>query len=167
MAGTQLTIALRQPADQGGDISLVNGKGVLYRLCGLGPKCSINKGKPSAERKLLLHREALELALYTFRYTDADHVVAVLPAGRPKPNKIVDPNEAWFFRRGDVSAELSQPVTSTLTSTTPLPERFNTSPDAGRVERLTDPRIFQFSLSPGNLENRAYLVLQRFSSQTQ
>ena len=169
VAGTQLTIALRKPANQGGDISLVDGKGVLYRLCGLGPKCSINKGKPSAARKLLLHREALELALYTFRYTDADHVVAVLPPGRPKnkPNKVLDPNEALFFRRGDVEAELDHPVTSTLTRTTPLPTTFNSSPDAGLVERLTDPRIFQFSLSPGNLENRAYLVLQPFANQTQ
>jgi hypothetical protein len=169
VAGTQLTIAVRKPADQGGDISLVDGKGVLYRLCGLGPKCSINKGKPSAARKLLLHREALELALYTFRYTDADHVVAVMPPGRPKnqPKKILDPDEALFFRRDDVGAELARPVTSTLTRTTPLPDTFDRSPDTPEVERLTDPRIFQFSLSPGNLENRAYLVLQRFSNQAQ
>jgi hypothetical protein len=166
VAGTQLTIALRKPAADGGDISLVDGKGVLYRLCGLGPKCSINKGKPSAARKLLLHREALELALYTFRYTDADHVVAVLPPGRPKnkPKKILDPDEALFFRRNDVEAELDRPVNATLTRTTPLPDTFNNSPDAGVVERLTDPRIFQFSLSPGNLENRAYLVLQPFAN---
>jgi hypothetical protein len=161
--GVQLTVALRKAAEEGGDISLVEGKGVLYRLCGLGPKCSIDKGKPSTERLLLLYREALELALYTFRYTDADHVVSVLPPGRSakKPNKILSPNQAMFFERDDVNPELNRPVTATLTPTTPRPTTFNKSPDHGLVERLTNARVFQFSLSPGNLENRGYLVLER------
>ena len=44
------------------------GKGLMYTLNGLGPKGSVRGGKPSEERHLLLRREALELALYTFRY---------------------------------------------------------------------------------------------------
>jgi hypothetical protein len=168
VAGLRLTIALRKPADEGGDISLVDGKGVLYRLCGLGPKCSINKGTPSAERKLLLHREALELALYTFRYTDADHVVVLIPPPRGKvPSKTPDPNEALFFRRNDVGPELDRPVTATLTRTTPLPSTFERSPDSDLVTRLTGARVFEFSVTPGNLDNRAFLVLQRFANSTQ
>ena len=119
---------------------------------------------PSRPRLLLIALDGRLVASPGVRW-----VVAVLPPGRPKnkPNKVLDPNEALFFRRGDVEAELDHPVTSTLTRTTPLPTTFNSSPDAGLVERLTDPRIFQFSLSPGNLENRAYLVLQPFANQTQ
>ena len=46
----------------------LEGNSVLYQLCGDGTDCSIKAGKASTERGLLLRREALELALYTFRY---------------------------------------------------------------------------------------------------
>ena len=124
--GLPLTIALRQPASAGGDISLIDGKGALYRLCGLGQKCAIAKGKPSTERHLLLRREALELALYTFRYTDADNVVVFMP---PRPGQ--DPTQALFFRRQDVNPELNRPLDATLTATAPDPEEGRALPDAG------------------------------------
>ena len=74
-----LEVALRT-APQGGDIDFVDGNGLMYTLNGLGPKGSVRGGKPSEERHLLLRREALELALYTFRYVeDVDLVVALLP----------------------------------------------------------------------------------------
>src|SRR5215211_2049114 len=77
-----LEVALRT-APQGGNIDFIDGKGLMFTLNGLGPKGSIRGGKPSEERHLLLRREALELALYTFRYIDGvDEVVALLP---PKP----------------------------------------------------------------------------------
>ena len=61
-------------APQGGNIDFINGNGLMYTLNGLGPKGSVRGGKPSEERHLLLRREALELALYTFRYiNDVDH----------------------------------------------------------------------------------------------
>ena len=44
--------------------------------------CSITAGKASPDRLLLLRREALELALYTFKYIDGvQNVVAILPPG--------------------------------------------------------------------------------------
>ncbi len=56
---------------------------MLYNLCGVGgTNCSIGVGRPSSERLLLLRREALELALYTFKYSSGiNAVVAVLPPG--------------------------------------------------------------------------------------
>ena len=76
-----LEIAMKT-APQGGDIDFIKGNGLLYTLNGLGPKGSVRGGKPSEERHLLLRREALELALYTFRYIDdVDLVVALLPPG--------------------------------------------------------------------------------------
>ncbi len=85
VAGLPLTVALRQAPAQGGDIKLFEDKGVLYRLCGLGPNCAIASGKPSRRRHLLLRREALELALYSFRYLDGVKQVVVLmpPGSRP------------------------------------------------------------------------------------
>jgi hypothetical protein len=67
-------------ASKGGDIVPIYGTGVLYVLNGLGENGSISKETPSAKRLALVEREALELALYTFRYVkDVDHVVAMLP----------------------------------------------------------------------------------------
>ncbi len=58
----------------------LEGNNVLYQLCGDGTDCSIKEGKPSTERALLLGREALELALYTFRYVSgANRVVVTIP----------------------------------------------------------------------------------------
>ncbi len=56
---------------------------IVYNLCGLGSHdCSIGVGTASAQRLLLLKREALELALYTFKYiSGVQTVVAVLPPG--------------------------------------------------------------------------------------
>jgi hypothetical protein len=45
-------------------------KSLMIELCGLGERCSIGEGEPSAERHQLLRREALELSLYTFKYVD-------------------------------------------------------------------------------------------------
>ena len=96
-----LTVALREAPAQGGDIKLVDGDGVLYRLCGLGPNCAIAKGKPSAERHLLLRREALELALYTLPLPRRRRPGRRLHAAAARAKK---PSQALLFRRGDVEA---------------------------------------------------------------
>lgn len=78
-------IAIRRSAADGGDISLRDGPGVLYRLCGLGPKCALDRGKPAPERHLLLRREALELALYSFHDLDnVQDVVVFMPPAKGK-----------------------------------------------------------------------------------
>ena len=165
VAGLPLTIALRQSAAKGGDISLVDGKGALYRLCGLGPNCAIAEGKPSRQRHLLLRREALELSLYTFRYTDVDNVVVFMPPRlAKKPSKTPRATQALFFQRKDVDPELAQPLDATLTRTAPKPSTVTRSPDAGLVNRITEARLFLFSLTQANQDNRAFLVLEPFDS---
>src|SRR5205823_2550110 len=64
-------------------VSLLGGNTIAYNLCGIGGKnCAIGVGTPSTNRLLLLRREALELALYTFKYiSSANNVVAILPPG--------------------------------------------------------------------------------------
>lgn len=62
----------------------LEGNNVLFQLCGDGTDCSIKEGKPSDERGLLVTREALELALYTFRYVSGvDRVIVTMPPPPP------------------------------------------------------------------------------------
>jgi len=93
---------------------------IVYILCGLGQECAISEGEPSEERQRLLRREALELALYTFRYVDDIDNVVVL-------EDLVD-----------------RPLRDTLTSElTPLPNEISPS-EAGVIDQLTQPRFFGF-----------------------
>jgi hypothetical protein len=155
VADLPMTIARR---DDSGDVSLVEGDGVLYRLCGLGPKCSITKGTPSQSRHLLLRREALELALYSFRYLrGVDHVVVFMP---PRPG--ADPDQALFFRKGDVEGSLESPLTATLISPAPNVRQVRKARDAPLVNRITSRGLFNFSLTQGNQDANVFLVLEPF-----
>ena len=104
--GVPLAVAVRKDPAQGGDIKVFDDDGVIYHLCGLGQSCAIDSGKPSTERGLLLRREALELALYTFRYLgDVHQVVVFMP-----PLKGKTPTQALFFREGDVATRARPPA---------------------------------------------------------
>jgi hypothetical protein len=150
-----MKIAVRESVADGGDIKLLDGKGVLYRMCGLGPKCSIAKGKSSSERLLLLRREALELALYSFHdLDDIHHVVVFMP-----PAKGEDPTLALHFGRGDVAGQLAHPLKATLPLPVPNPDTITTAPDTPSIERLTFGNLFKFSLTTGNQDANVFLVL--------
>jgi hypothetical protein len=157
IAGLPVTVAVRQSAAQGGDIKLFDGTGVLYRLCGLGDKCAITEGKASTKRHLLLRREALELALYSFRYLDGvDEAVVFLP-----PRKGQDPTQALFFRRSDTDLRnaVSRPLDATLVRQTPSVSSVTQSPDAQLVNTITTNKLFSFSFTQANQDARAFLVL--------
>src|SRR3954470_18560179 len=121
-----------------GEIRPMSGPAVVYQLNGLGPNMSIMGGKPSLQRLQVLHREALELSLYTFRYLpDVEMVVVMLPP--PPPDATADastssaiagsatlPSEckdnadgtnpcksALFFRPGDLKQYLQIPLGKT------------------------------------------------------
>ena len=50
------------------------------QLCGLGSECSIATGTRDRARERLVRREALELALYTFKYVPSvNAVIAYMP----------------------------------------------------------------------------------------
>jgi hypothetical protein len=150
-----MKIAVRESAADGGDIKLLGGKGVLYRMCGLGEKCSISKGKPTQERALLLRREALELALYSFHdLKDVDHVVVFMP-----PAKGEDPSIALHFDRGAVAGQLARPLRVTLPTPVPNPDTIATAPNTPAVQQLTFANLFKFSLTTGNQDAQVFLVL--------
>jgi hypothetical protein len=154
LGGLPVTVALKDPAG-GGKIAILDDKGVLYSLCGLGKLCSIKEGKPSVARHLVLRREALELALYTFRYIrNVNEVVVMLP---PPPGK--KPTELMFFRRGEVGPSLDRPLAATLPGGPPAINRLGTS-QADFLNRLTGGNLYEFSAVQGQ-DPRVYLVLQQ------
>jgi hypothetical protein len=83
VAGTQIAVRPNLASSQ---MSLLGGNPVAYNLCGINDSaknCMIGVGTPSSNRLLLLRREALELALYTFKYIrSTNNVVVLLPPGR-------------------------------------------------------------------------------------
>jgi hypothetical protein len=160
LEGVPLAVALRETPSQGGDIRVFDDNGLIYRLCGLGPDCAIASGKASQERHLLLRREALELALYSFRYLDGVHQIVVFMP----PRLGQKPNQALFFREGDVSQELDRPLTASLSPRVPTVRTVTLSPDASLVDQITTPKIFQFSLTQANTDNRGFIVLDPFDA---
>ncbi len=112
-----------------------------YDLCGLGNNCAISEGKASVARFDLLRREALELALYTFKYeSSVDTVIAYMP---PTVGPIA--NTAIFFRRQDLAQALKQPLSRTLQQPrTSLHPGQMTARDLESVDQYTSSRVYQY-----------------------
>jgi hypothetical protein len=130
-----------------------NSKGIQYLLCGLGEACSIPIGQPSVERQRLLRREALELALYTFRYVSGrDYVVVYMP---PKAGD--RPTYALFFERSDFKRELDVPLRQTLPDPLALTPESLTPFETTVIDRLTNPHFFAYSYS--QLQNQQVVLV--------
>jgi hypothetical protein len=162
LQGLPLRIAVRHSAADGGQIDVLDGRGVLYRLCGLGSKCAIPTGKTSPERGLLLQREALELALYSFHdLKDVDNVVVFMP-----PKKGKSPDLALHFQRGQVAGQLARPLRATLPALVPTPDTMDRAPEKPFVESLTLGNVFKVSLTPANQDASVFLVLDPVRAQS-
>jgi hypothetical protein len=106
---------------------------------------------------LLLRREGLELALYSFRYLkDVKQVVVLIPATPGKAQTI-----ALYFSRDELRPELDRPLTSSLLPTAPTTKTVTLSPDARLVDQTTNPYLF--SLMGSSFNDRGYLVLDPYS----
>jgi hypothetical protein len=140
-------------------VSVLSGNTIAYNLCGIGGQnCAIGVGKPSSARLLLLRREALELALYTFKYiSSTDNVVAMLPPGHqqqasrltakpPTSNASSGATPvtiALLFLRQELQPWLSQPVSNTLPEQfPPLVGQMTGAPEAPLVDQLTARGLF-------------------------
>lgn len=137
------------------DIDIIDSAGShQYILCGLGTNCSIASGEASEARHALLRREAMELALYTFKYVpDIESVTVFLP---PRPDGAAPPN-AVFLQRGDMKAELGKPLTKTLEPTTPTIGQLQ-GKELSTVNRLTRPHLYQYEYTQAQ-DGSAVLVL--------
>lgn len=138
---------------------------IVYNLCGVGGRdCSIGVGQPSAARLLLLRREALELALYTFKYISGTQiVVAILPPGhttiagctgicaKPQSKPVLKRLDlAVAFERNELNAYLSQPLRSTLPEELPpTVAQMSTAAEAPLVSVITAHGLFDETTQQG------------------
>ncbi len=165
-----LTPVVRTAA-KGGDIVPIYGEGMLFVLNGLGKDGSISREEPSPERLALVEREALELALYTFRYVDdVDHVVALLPpappdteqasstsAGDAAPLSADKPVRSLLFRPGDLRDRLEAPLSATFPTAPPRPATMSQTEEAA-LAQLLEPHTFDAQVVP-NQAGQGFLVL--------
>ena len=137
-------VAIRGDEAQGEEDEVVEtSDSLMYVLCGAGDNCAIDKGEPSADRYRLLRREALELALYSFKYTDADSVIALLPPSTDTESESTQAT-TLFFQKDHFNAELSRPLQMTLSrpdTTTPVALD---ATESLTVDRLTRPHLFTY-----------------------
>ena len=161
-ASNGLQIAVR-PSPGSSAVSLLTGNTIAYNLCGFGGKnCAIGSGQPSSSRLLLLRREALELALYTFKYIGGtQNVVAILPPGRTQVTSTLSKklptsdnsstsqpiDIAVLFERQELQPLLSQPLSSSLPEEVPpTVSEMPTAPEAGLVDQVTARGLFSEQL---------------------
>ncbi len=140
--------------------------GLMYFLCGTGEQCSIAEGTPTLERHRLLRREALELALHTFRYVDGvDAVVTFLP---PRADELEQqqqqaqeeeelPTTAVYFRKDDLKPLIDRPLTATLRGY-PVSELMSRE-QARMVDRHTLRALYRFSFQQAPDGQSTILVL--------
>ena len=135
-----------------------------YTFCGLEAYCSLS-GTPTEYRGQLIRREALETALYTFKYLPKiDSVIAFMPASRVTPLK-----ELLYLRKQDMTQQLDQPLRKTLPLAAPPPPPSaaataanpNLDPDAAEqptIDQLTLHRVFTYTFTDLQ-SNGALLIL--------
>jgi hypothetical protein len=158
-SGNGLAVAVR-PNSSSSAVSLLNGNTVAFNFCGIGTtNCAIGVGTPTPDRLLLLRREALELALYTFKYiSGTQNVVAILPPGHtvqgcsgicPNPHAKVANKPvqlALLFLRDELQPWLSEPITSTFPEqfppTVPQLPAWKQTPEASLVAQITSRGLF-------------------------
>ncbi|HEY2160971.1 MAG TPA: hypothetical protein VGH24_06665 [Solirubrobacteraceae bacterium] len=156
-ANNPLQVAVPGSGSQGGLVPLPASSTIVYNMCGVGnSNCSIGTGQPSSSRLLLLRREALELALYTFKYLDGiDSVVAILPPGRtvqgctgicPKPQTTTSTKPvdvALAFSRNELKPWLSHPLRQTLPEALPPSvSQMQNAPEAELISIITAHGLF-------------------------
>jgi hypothetical protein len=114
----------------------------IYQLCGLGQNCSIASGHATTTRGRLVRREALELALYTFKFIPSiDSVAAFMP---PPPGQAA--STLLFFQKSELKDQLSKPLAQTLSSSpAPLPTDPDTS-EKTTIDALTLPHYYTYQL---------------------
>ena len=112
--------------------------GLMYILCGGAAGCAM-AGEASQARGRLVRREALELALYTFKYVDGvDSVLTFWP-----PRAGSEATHALFFRKSDFERQLDRPLQETLAPAPALQPRSMSSLESGLIDRLTLPHFFR------------------------
>jgi hypothetical protein len=137
------------------DVAIIDAQGsLMFILCGLGQNCSIKGGKASEARHALLRREALELALYTFKYVDGvDAVTVFLP---PRPDGAAA-GTSVFLQKSNVKDELRQPLVKTIARVAPAIGKMG-KVELAKVDRITESRLYTYEYQQAQ-DGSAVLVL--------
>ena len=136
-------------------------KTLFYEICGVGAgtRCNLPSGFGAGE--LSMRREALELALYSFKYLDnVDTIVVFLPPAGEE-------NTAVFFRERWLHNQLRKPLAKTLPLGTP-PGLGAADPDEQDViDGLTTPHWLHARFQQGPVLGTTTLVLDNPVEQEQ
>jgi hypothetical protein len=136
-------VAVRKAPQSNTGIAIYQDPPEMYQLCGLGTDCAISTGQATSTRGRLVRREALELALYTFKFVPQIKAIAAFMPPPPGTTQ----HEMLYFQKDDVKDQLSRPLSETLSSSpAPLPSDPDTS-EAGTIDKLTLPHLFTYSLT--------------------
>ncbi|HEY3921130.1 MAG TPA: hypothetical protein VGL76_03355, partial [Gaiellaceae bacterium] len=105
--------------------------------------CSIATGSATQARGRLVRREALEVALYAFKFVPGvTSMAAFLP---PPPGQTT--TYILYLRKADLQNQLNQPLSTTLPlSTPPLPSAADTT-EKSTIDKLTLPHEFTYELT--------------------
>jgi hypothetical protein len=152
-------IAIRSESGATEDTKVVEtDNAVMYVLCGAGANCAMDGGDPTPARYRLLRRQALELALYSFKYTDAQSVIALLPPVQNPSGQPAEPR-TLFFQEKDFDVELDRPLQLTLSRPDASPSPAEIDPrEILTIDRLTRPRLFTYEYSQAQ-EGSAVMLL--------
>ncbi len=153
-----LQVVVPSSGSTGAVLPLPASSTIVYNMCGVGSAdCSIAAGQPSSARLLLLRREALELALYTFKYIGGiNTVVAVLPPGhtvqtactgicaKPQSKAVIKPLDiALAFDKNELQPWLGRPLRTTLPEQLPpTVTQMPSAPEAELVSIITAHGLF-------------------------
>jgi len=112
-------------------------------FCGLGPSCSISSGKATELRGRLVRREALEVALYTFKFAPAiSSLVTFMP---PPPGEAA--STLLYFQKSELTHQLSEPLDKTLPLVKPPLPTASDASEAATIDKLTLPVVYSYSLA--------------------
>jgi hypothetical protein len=114
-----------------------------YTLCGLGSHCSIASGEATPTRGQLVRREALEVALYTFKFAPSINSVATFMPPAPGQTTAY----LLYLRKDDLTDQLHQPLSKTLPFETPPLPTASDNTEKATIDKLTLPHMFTYELT--------------------
>jgi hypothetical protein len=154
-------IAVKKTAASAAGIEIVPSASTWKeQLCGIGGSgCSIPTGKPTETRGRLVRREALEIALYTFKFVPAiKSIVAFMPPPAGSP-----PSTLLYLQKQNLTKQLDQPLGKTLPLTKPPLPTDTDSKEAATIDKLTLPAIYSYNYQQLQ-DASALLVLNPFQT---
>jgi hypothetical protein len=154
-------IAVKKTAASAAGIEIVPSASTWKeQLCGIGGSgCSIPTGKPTETRGRLVRREALEIALYTFKFVPAiKSIVAFMPPPAGSP-----PSTLLYLQKQNLSKQLDQPLAKTLPLVKPPLPSVPDAKEAATIDKLTLPAIYSYNYQQLQ-DASALLVLNPFQT---